>query len=107
MSEDVNSKYPRVFHALDLPDKTRITLEVIEAPNGFFVTIHFPIPIQTEPELAALVTNWVNEGIAHTINDPRPNFEQMYIGDRLIYSVMAKKNSVCGVLYPNEKGSLW
>ena len=106
MSQNANAKLARVFHVLDFPDKTRATLEVIEAPHAFFVTIRFPVPKQPRPELAALAKKWVGEGLAHTINDPRPNFEKMYVGDRLVYSGMAKNDFFCGYVYPDEKGEI-
>ena len=102
-----NSKYPRTFHVLDLPDKSRVTLEVIEAPHAFFITLRLPNPQRKRSKNARLARKWMEEVLAHTTFDPRPNIEKIYIGNRLAYDGISKIGGFVGFAFPIGKGTIF
>lgn len=107
MSGDVNSKHPRVLHVLDFPDKRRATLEVVETPTAFFLTMHLPRPGKNRGKEARMLQRWALRGISGTRNDPRPNLSRIFVEGEIVYCGVEKEDRVFAFVNADQTGSVW
>jgi hypothetical protein len=77
---------------LELPDKRRTTVEIIETPSAFIITMHLPKPGRNRRE-SRLIRRWLHRAIEHTRLDPRPDVFRLFADGQLVFCGVERLDS--------------